>query len=181
MIEIFKRTIHPDEEEEEENDVDDFFKLLLLLLMMMFLYLLHWIFTHMDTTNTKIFGNKNTSQLQHMGKSSANDGIQFPISFPHGCELFHGRTFSRQRSSFTSPGLSSFVGFEIWWNLKFQSVFLLPSGKLTVAGWNIPMFNRKCIDSLRVHFPATAMLDDPGVFSNGWWFEDNRPSPSWGW
>ena len=75
----------------------------------------------MDTTNTKIFGNKNTSQLQHMGKSSANEGIQLTISFPDVISYPDVSCFTdgpfldkeRDRSRFTSPGLSSVVGFEI--------------------------------------------------------------------
>ena len=43
-----------------------------------------------------------------------------------------------------------------------QSSISLPSGKRS-HGWKITMFNRKYIDSIRgPHFPATAMLVDPG-------------------
>ena len=40
---------------------------------------------------------------------------------------------------------------------------LYPLGFTNIAGWNIIIFNRKDMDSIRgPHFPATAMLDDPG-------------------
>ena len=39
----------------------------------------------------------------------------------------------------------------------FLLQFLVHSGKQTWQ-WNIPIFNRKYIDSIRVHFPASELL-----------------------
>ena len=35
-----------------------------------------------------------------------------------------------------------------------------------MAGWNIHIFNRKYIDSIRGPHSQPAMLDDPGVYVN---------------